>query len=155
MVLNSQLSNFDKYSRSLETKLFQFYHSCNAFNQAYQNGARFFPFVDSFKFPFQAFCINQERRGAIQNKSMGNLNRIQKLAPFEKENPTSSTLHILKLSSRCPTMDSLVKFDDMIEIFYEFDKRYIMIIQFQSLLNNIFCLLHFPILVAKLLPNAK
>ena len=27
---------------------------------------------------------------------------------FEKENPTSSTLHILMLSSRCPTMDSLV-----------------------------------------------
>ena len=95
----------------------------NAFNQAYQNGARFFPFVDSFKFPFQAFCINQERRGAIQNKSMGNLNRIQKLAPFEKENPTSSTLHILKLSSRCPTMDSLVKFDNIIEIFYEFYRR--------------------------------
>ena len=47
------------------------------------------------------------------------------MAPFEKENPTSSTLHILKLSSRCPTMDSLVKFDDIIEIFYEFDKKYI------------------------------
>ena len=49
------------------------------------------------------------------------------MAPFEKENPTSSTLHILKLSSRCPTMDSLVKFDDMIELSYEFDKRQIMI----------------------------